>query len=70
MPKICEAIKHAHTGEEALKHLAAGSSKKGYKLKRSGVAIELVNIKEIKGGWHVVYNAQIAQFIGASGLTS
>ena len=50
MPKICEAIKHAHTGEEALKHLAAGSSKKGYKLKRSGVAIKLVNIEEIKGG--------------------
>ena len=50
MPKICEAIKHAHTGEEALKHLVTGSSKKGYKLKRSGVAIKLVNIKEIKGG--------------------
>ena len=69
MPKICEAIKHAHTEGEALKHLATGSSKKGYKLKRSGVAIELINIKEIKGGWHVVYNAQISQFIGASGLT-
>ena len=56
MPKICEAIKHAHTGEEALKHLVTGSSKKGYKLKRSGVAIELVNIKEIKGGLpHGVY---------------
>ena len=50
MPKICEAIKHAHTEGEALGHLATGSSKKGYKLKRSGVAIELVNIKEIKGG--------------------
>ena len=50
MPKTCESIKHAHTGEEALKHLVTGSSKKGYKLKRSGVAIELVNIKEIKGG--------------------
>ena len=50
MPQICEAIKHAHTKEEALKHLVTGSSKKGYKLKRSGVDIELVNIKEIKGG--------------------
>ena len=50
MPQLCEAIKHAHTGEEALKHLATGSSKKGYKLKRSGVAIKLVNIEEIKGG--------------------
>ena len=48
MPQICEAIKHAHTEEEALKHLATGSSKKGYKLKRGGVAIELVNIEEIK----------------------
>ena len=47
MPKTCEAIKHAHTGEEALAHLATGSSKKGYKLKRSGVAIELVNIKKV-----------------------
>ena len=50
MPNECGAMKHAHTKEEALKHLATGSSKKGYKLKRSGVAIELVNIKEIKGG--------------------
>ena len=50
MPNECGAIKHAHTEEEALKHLVTGSSKKGYKLKRSGVAIELVNIKEIKGG--------------------
>jgi hypothetical protein len=48
MPQICEAIKHAHTGEEALKHLATGNSKKGYKLKRSGVAIKLINIEEIK----------------------
>ena len=47
MPKICEAIKHAHTGEEALSHLATGSSKKGEKLKRSGVAIELINIKKV-----------------------
>ena len=48
MPNECGAIKHAHTEGEALKHLATGSSKKGYKLKRSGVAIKLVNIKEIK----------------------
>ena len=50
MPNECGAIKHAHTEEEALKHLVTGSSKKGYKLKRSGVTIELINIKEIKGG--------------------
>jgi hypothetical protein len=47
MPNECGAIKHAHTGEEALKHLVTGSSKKGYKLKRSGVAIELLNIKKV-----------------------
>ena len=50
MPSECGAIKHAHTKEEALKHLATGNNKKGYKLKRSGVAIELVNIKKIKEG--------------------
>jgi hypothetical protein len=47
MPKICEAMKHAHTEREALKHLVTGSSKKGYKLKRSGVAIKLINIKKV-----------------------
>ena len=50
MPQICGAIKYAHTEAEALAHLATGSSKKGYKLKRSGVAIKVINIKEIKGG--------------------
>lgn len=48
MPNKCRAMKHAHTKEEALKHLATGNSKKGYKLKRGGVAIKLVNIEEIK----------------------
>ena len=48
MPNECGAMKHAHTKEEALKHLATGNSKKGYKLKRSGVAIKLVSIEEIK----------------------
>ena len=48
MPNECGAMKHAHTKEEALKHLATGNSKKGYKLKRSGVAIKLVSIDEIK----------------------
>ena len=47
MPQICGAIKYAHTEREALAHLATGSSKKGYKLKRSGVAIELLNIKKV-----------------------
>ena len=47
MPQICGAIKYAHTEREALAHLATGSSKKGYKLKRSGVAIELINIKKV-----------------------
>ena len=48
MPNRCEAIKHAHTEEEALKHLTTGNSKKGYKLKRSGVSIQVVNIEKIK----------------------
>ena len=48
MPSECGAIKHAHTKEDALKHLVTGSSKKGYRLKRSGVAIKLIDIEEIK----------------------
>jgi hypothetical protein len=48
MPNKCGAIKHAHTGEEALKHLAVGNKSKGYKLKRSGVSIIILNIEEIK----------------------
>tara|TARA_R110002050_G_scaffold88385_1_gene186739 strand:- start:136 stop:288 length:153 start_codon:yes stop_codon:yes gene_type:complete len=48
MPNKCGAIKHAHTADEALKHLVVGNKKKGYKLKRSGVSIMVLNIKEIK----------------------
>jgi hypothetical protein len=47
MPNECGAIKHANTKEEALKHLAVGNKKKGYKLKRSGVSIEVVAIKKL-----------------------
>ena len=47
MPNECGAIKHAHTEEEALKHLVTGSSKKGYKLKRSVAAMEVKNIKKV-----------------------
>ena len=47
MPTRCEAIKHAHTEEEALKHLTTGNSKKGYKLKHSCVSIEVLAIKEV-----------------------
>ncbi len=47
MPTRCEAIKHAHTEEEALKHLTTGNSKKGYKLKRSGVSIEVIAVKKL-----------------------
>ena len=43
----CEAIKHAHTEEEALKHLTTGNSKKGYKLKRSGVSIDVIAVKKL-----------------------
>ncbi len=48
MPNECGAIKHAHTKEEALKHLAVGNKTKGYKLKRSNVSIIILNIEEIK----------------------
>ena len=48
MPSECGAIKHAHTEDEALKHLAVGNKSKGYKLKRSGVSIMVLNIEEIK----------------------
>jgi len=48
MPNKCGAIKHAHTTEEALKHLAVGNKSKGYKLKRSNVSIMVLNIEEIK----------------------
>ena len=47
MPSECGAIKHAHTEDEALKHLAVGNKKKGYKLKRSGVSIEVIAIKKL-----------------------
>ena len=47
MPARCEAIKHAHTEEEALKHLTTGNSKKGYKLKRSGVSIDVIAVKKL-----------------------
>ena len=48
MPNECGAIKHAHTKEEALKHLAVGNKTKGYKLKRSNVSIIILNIEEVK----------------------
>jgi len=47
MPNECGAIKHANTKEEALKHLAVGNKTKGYKLKRSGVSIEVIAIKKL-----------------------
>ena len=48
MPNECGSIKHAHTADEALKYLAVGNKSKGYKLKRSGVSIMVLNIEEIK----------------------
>ena len=47
MSNECGAIKHAHTEDEALKHLAVGNKSKGYKLKRSGVSIEVIAIKKL-----------------------
>ncbi len=44
---VCPAIKYAHTEKEALAHLATGSEKKGYALKKTGVNIKLIKIEEI-----------------------
>jgi hypothetical protein len=43
----CTAIKHAHTEQEALAHLAVGNEKKGYSLKKTGVRIKLIKTEEI-----------------------
>lgn len=44
MPCECHGLKWAHTPKEALAYLATGSEKTGYRLKKSGV---LINIKLI-----------------------
>jgi len=43
----CTAIKHAHTEQEALAHLAVGNEKKGYSLKKTGVRIKLIKTEEV-----------------------
>ena len=47
MPEVCKGLKFAHTPEDALKLLLTGNAKKGYNLKRSGVRVKLLDIKEI-----------------------
>lgn len=47
MPTPCKAIKWADTPEEAVEHLCSGSKKKGYLLKKVGVACEIKEIKEL-----------------------
>jgi len=44
---VCPAIKYANTEKEALAHLAVGSDKKGYALKKTGVKIKLISVKQI-----------------------
>lgn len=44
---VCPAIKYANTEKEALAHLAVGSDKKGYALKKTGVRIKLISVKQI-----------------------
>ena len=44
----CTAIKYAHSKDEALSLLCDKSKNTGYRLKRSGVAIEIKSIEELK----------------------
>ena len=44
---VCSGIKYANTEKEALAHLAVGSDKKGYTLKKTGVRIKLIKSEEI-----------------------
>ncbi len=47
MPSPRPAIKFAHTRKEALGCLCTGTEKKGLRLRRSGVPIKLIEIKEL-----------------------
>ncbi len=46
MPCDCHGLKWAHTPKEALAYLATGSEKTGYRLKKSGVLINIKSIEE------------------------
>ena len=46
MPIPCQAIKYAHTEEQAIERLAKGSKTTGYRLTKTGVAITITDVKE------------------------
>ena len=47
MKEPCKAIKFAHDPQTALKLLCTGTEKKGFRLTRSGVSIEVLEVKEL-----------------------
>lgn len=47
MPEPCKALKFAHDPQSAIKLLCTGTEKKGFRLTRSGVLVEDVEVKEI-----------------------
>jgi hypothetical protein len=48
MKEPCKALKFAHDPQTALKLLCTGTEKKGFRLTRSGVPIEVLEVKEIQ----------------------
>ena len=48
MPDPCTALKFAHDEKSALSLLCTGSEKKGFRLTRSGVSVNIIEIKEIQ----------------------
>jgi len=47
MKEPCKAIKFAHDPQTALKLLCTGTEKKGFRLTRSGVVVEVLEVKEL-----------------------
>lgn len=47
MPNPCKALKFANDEKTALELLCAGNRKKGLRLRRSGVSIQLKEVKEL-----------------------
>ena len=43
----CKAIKTAHTAKDAIACLCVGNQKTGYKIKKTGVAINITETKEL-----------------------
>lgn len=48
MPEPCKALKFAHDPQSAIKLLCTGTEKKGFRLTRSGVSVEVLEVKEIQ----------------------